>query len=229
MERANKALDRWRRDTGLPLVIEVGISSCLWSACWLISTMQPCTLPAPNNLLLTYTFDLPSNADLSGAMGLIRRRPAGGAPLTLQSPPAAAHWRCGSLAGKQYESCFYCTTRRARSRHSDADARTPSPCSQTCLRLAWHAGGTLLERWVLHYRAMLPESPSHLTRSQISRLNPSSVYKRLVIMLRSLYTYVRILPAYKMYRACKVRAHVRACMHVCTYVREREAGWVGIV
>ncbi|EFN59140.1 hypothetical protein CHLNCDRAFT_137965 [Chlorella variabilis] len=62
---------------------------------------------------------------------------------------------------------------------------------------------TLLERWVVHYYPMLPEGPSHLSRSQISRLNPSSVYKRLVITLRSLYTYVRVLPAYRMYRACK--------------------------
>ena len=63
---------------------------------------------------------------------------------------------------------------------------------------------TLLERWVVHYAPMLPEGASHLSRSQLSRLNPSSVYKRLVITLRSLYTYLRVLPAYRMYRACKV-------------------------
>lgn len=57
---------------------------------------------------------------------------------------------------------------------------------------------------MIHYFPQLPEAPSHLSRSQLSRLNPSSVYKRLVITLRSLYTYVRVLPAYRMYRACKV-------------------------
>lgn len=67
------------------------------------------------------------------------------------------------------------------------------------------AAETLLERWVVHYYPQLPEGPSHLSRSQLSRLNPQSVYKRLVITLRSLYTYLRVLPAYRMARACKVR------------------------
>ncbi|KAL4430978.1 hypothetical protein ABPG75_006234 [Micractinium tetrahymenae] len=62
---------------------------------------------------------------------------------------------------------------------------------------------TLLERWVVHYYPQLPEGPSHLSRSQLSRLNPQSVYKRLVITLRSLYTYLRVLPAHRMARACK--------------------------
>jgi hypothetical protein len=74
-------------------------------------------------------------------------------------------------------------------------------------RCAPPAVETLLERWVVHYYPQLPEGPSHLSRSQLSRLNPAAVYKRLVITLRSLYTYVRVLPAYRMYRACKVRQH----------------------
>jgi Autophagy-related protein 13 len=35
--------------------------------------------------------------------------------------------------------------------------------------------------------------------------DPSSVYKRMVVMLRSLCTYVRVLPAYRIHRACRVR------------------------
>lgn len=58
---------------------------------------------------------------------------------------------------------------------------------------------------MVHYYPQLPEGPSHLSRSQLSRLNPQSVYKRLVITLRSLYTYLRVLPAHRMARACKVR------------------------
>lgn len=73
---------------------------------------------------------------------------------------------------------------------------------------------TLLERWVVHYHPQLPEGPSHLSRSQLSRLNPSSVYKRLVITLRSLYTYVRLLPAYRMFRACKVSRGGPGLWHV---------------
>ena len=67
---------------------------------------------------------------------------------------------------------------------------------------------TLLERWVVHYRPQLPDSPSHLSRSALSRLNPAAVYKRLVITLRSLYSYARLLPAYRLYCACKVRGRV---------------------
>lgn len=57
---------------------------------------------------------------------------------------------------------------------------------------------------MVHYFPQLPEGPGRLSRSQLSRLNPSSVYKRLVVTLRSLCTYVRVLPAYRMFRACKV-------------------------
>ncbi len=77
---------------------------------------------------------------------------------------------------------------------------------------------------MVHYYPCLPEGPSHLSRSQLSRLNPASVYKRLVITLRSLYTYVRVLPAYRMYRACKVglvvppKAGWQACHWMCWLV-----------
>jgi hypothetical protein len=64
---------------------------------------------------------------------------------------------------------------------------------------------TLLEQWVFHYQpSIMPQGPS-LSRSQLSRLNPTSIYKRLIIMLRSLFCYVRVLPAYRMFRVCKVR------------------------
>ena len=64
---------------------------------------------------------------------------------------------------------------------------------------------TVLETWVFHYQpTIMPQGPT-LSRSQLSRLNPTSIYKRLVIMLRSLFCYVRVLPAYRMYRVCKVR------------------------
>jgi hypothetical protein len=31
------------------------------------------------------------------------------------------------------------------------------------------------------------------------------VYKRMIILVRSLYSHVRVLPAYRMYRSAKVR------------------------
>ena len=39
---------------------------------------------------------------------------------------------------------------------------------------------TLLERWVVHYYPQLPEGAGgapHLSRSQLARLSPSTVYK----------------------------------------------------
>lgn len=64
---------------------------------------------------------------------------------------------------------------------------------------------------MVHYYPQLPEGPSHLSRSQLSRLNPQSVYKRLVITLRSLYTHLRVLPAHRMARACKVSGVWEGC------------------
>lgn len=38
-----------------------------------------------------------------------------------------------------------------------------------------------------------------------SRLEPAAIYKRMVISLRSLFSYIRVLPAYRLFRACAVR------------------------
>ena len=50
----------------------------------------------------------------------------------------------------------------------------------------------------------MPAAQQHNSRSAQARLETSAVYKRLVIMLRSLFSYVRALPAYRLYRAWKV-------------------------
>ncbi|GAB4817644.1 hypothetical protein N2152v2_004690 [Parachlorella kessleri] len=74
---------------------------------------------------------------------------------------------------------------------------------QASLQPGQPAVETVLETWVFHYQpTIMPQGPT-LSRSQLSRLNPTSIYKRLVIMLRSLFCYVRVLPAYRMYRVCK--------------------------
>jgi hypothetical protein len=67
---------------------------------------------------------------------------------------------------------------------------------------------TLVERWCIHYcpsvtGIALPLSPGGLSRSQMSRLDPKHVYKRLMLLIRSVYSYCRILPAYEMYRTSK--------------------------
>ncbi|KAF6256683.1 autophagy-related protein 13-domain-containing protein [Scenedesmus sp. NREL 46B-D3] len=62
------------------------------------------------------------------------------------------------------------------------------------------ARGTLLERWSLSYRPLQPGSSGYCSRAAT---DVAAVYKRLILLIRSLYSYVRVLPAYRMYRASK--------------------------
>lgn len=41
-------------------------------------------------------------------------------------------------------------------------------------------------------------------RLMTTRLEPAAIYKKMVVALRSLYSYMRVLPAYRLYRACAV-------------------------
>ncbi len=81
--------------------------------------------------------------------------------------------------------------------------------------LLGRAGRKLLERWVISYAAApvaggqaggqpgSGQAQGH--RPASSRHEPAAIYKRMVIALRSLYSYVRMLPAYRLFRACTVR------------------------
>ncbi|KAK2077900.1 hypothetical protein QBZ16_003768 [Prototheca wickerhamii] len=60
---------------------------------------------------------------------------------------------------------------------------------------------TLLERWTFHHHQVLPDSPSTLSTSALARLSPGAIYKRLVILLRSVFTLLRTLPAHRLCRA----------------------------
>ncbi|GAX76510.1 hypothetical protein CEUSTIGMA_g3956.t1 [Chlamydomonas eustigma] len=74
--------------------------------------------------------------------------------------------------------------------------------------------GVLLERWVLKYQQTLPASsnpgagtssreaatPSTSGRSYV---DDGSIYKRMVLLTRALYTQLRMLPAYKTFKASK--------------------------
>jgi hypothetical protein len=78
------------------------------------------------------------------------------------------------------------------------------------------AGGmVLLERWVLaHERAAaldVPSSPTQLPRrpslfESARSLEVPVIYKRTVIMLRSLYALLRTLPAHRLFLASKARS-----------------------
>ena len=77
------------------------------------------------------------------------------------------------------------------------------------------AGRKLLERWVISYAAApapggepggQPGGQQQGHRPASSRYEPAAIYKRMVIALRSLYSYVRMLPAYRLFRACTVRS-----------------------
>ena len=61
----------------------------------------------------------------------------------------------------------------------------------------------MLERWTLQFtpRSQAAAGGGH---GAAPRLDTPAVYKRMVILLRSLYSYVRILPAYRLCRACQV-------------------------
>ena len=62
---------------------------------------------------------------------------------------------------------------------------------------------TLLERWIVHYTPSAVIPSGILSPSQASRLSREGIYKRLTLMLRSLYTICRTLPAYRLFRICK--------------------------
>ncbi|WIA19787.1 hypothetical protein OEZ85_005698 [Tetradesmus obliquus] len=62
------------------------------------------------------------------------------------------------------------------------------------------ARGMLLERWSLSYSPQQPGSSGYCSRAAT---DVAAVYKRLILLIRSLYSYVRVLPAYRMFRASK--------------------------
>jgi hypothetical protein len=53
-------------------------------------------------------------------------------------------------------------------------------------------------------RPRQPACPAGGSSSGRSSTDEASVYKRMIILMRSLYSHVRVLPAYRMYRTCKV-------------------------
>eukprot|EP00890_Picochlorum_soloecismus_P005165 jgi/Picsp_1/564/NSC_00561-R1_---NA--- len=65
-------------------------------------------------------------------------------------------------------------------------------------------GMKLLERWTVQYVASSQSSQilsGSLSRSGVLRFHPRAVYKKLSLLLRALYSYLRILPAHKLKRA----------------------------
>ncbi|KAK9803839.1 hypothetical protein WJX73_005890 [Symbiochloris irregularis] len=74
------------------------------------------------------------------------------------------------------------------------------PSSPSDANASEQARGMLLERWTLQYLHSAPEDRAGTARA---RLDTPAVYKRMVIMLRSLYSYVRMLPAFRMSRTSK--------------------------
>mmetsp|Transcript_5818 Transcript_5818/g.10472 ORF Transcript_5818/g.10472 Transcript_5818/m.10472 type:complete len:185 (+) Transcript_5818:321-875(+) len=75
----------------------------------------------------------------------------------------------------------------------------------------------VLEEWVLEYRprdaASEPTEASTgmMTRRQAAYQDTHAIYKRLVIFHRSLYTYVRMLPAFKIWKGLKVGFPIFTC------------------
>ncbi|KAL0035164.1 hypothetical protein WJX79_004130 [Trebouxia sp. C0005] len=92
-----------------------------------------------------------------------------------------------------------------------------SPSQPQDIRLQSDAfpSATLLERWMFHFEPAMQDGNLQRRRAQLARLDPPAVYKRAVVMLRSLTSYVRLLPGYRMYRACKRNSSSPARLGFC--------------
>lgn len=79
----------------------------------------------------------------------------------------------------------------------------------------------IIERWVVKYEVRRTESEGSykgIKRSSKSIL--SSLYKKSILLLRSLYTTVRLLPAYKLFRRLNLSSGLCSCLlahRVCSY------------
>mmetsp|Transcript_30701 Transcript_30701/g.86788 ORF Transcript_30701/g.86788 Transcript_30701/m.86788 type:complete len:977 (-) Transcript_30701:673-3603(-) len=70
--------------------------------------------------------------------------------------------------------------------------------------------GALLEEWVIDFQSKSPREEADeraaggvFARRQVAYQDTHTIYKRLVIFHRSLYSYVRVLPAFRIYKALK--------------------------
>lgn len=92
---------------------------------------------------------------------------------------------------------------------------------------------------MFHFEPSPPDGNLQRRRAQLARLDPPAVYKRAVslvprythcmahtvsdryagvsqvVMLRSLTSYTRLLPGYRMYRACKVLTLKSSFVTIC--------------
>lgn len=120
-----------------------------------------------------------------------------------------------------------------------SDQHSTSEHQDICLQTNAFPSATLLERWMFHFEPSPPDGNLQRRRAQLARLDPPAVYKRAVslvphrtqcmvhtvsdwyagvlqvVMLRSLTSYARLLPGYRMYRACKVLTPKTCCASVC--------------
>lgn len=83
----------------------------------------------------------------------------------------------------------------------------------------------MLERWTLDFSLRSQQSGAPQPPPAV-RLDTPAVYKRMVIALRSLYSYVRVLPAYRLSAACRVRfppSHTCCVLPILAHV-SREQG-----
>ncbi len=205
VDSAARELEPWRRDPSTPLVVE--------------ARARP--RPSANRPR--------SPRSPAGSAGLGRRGRGGVLPRVLTRQPwrgaqiylqawatgdGAAEGRMPAAAGDALDAGGSPSGAHAARLPARGAARRrgrPAARLELCECRGGAAGRTLLERWTLTYApAAAGESRPPAGRPATSRLEPAGIYKRLVIALRSLYSYVRVLPAYRLLRACKVRAPRRA-------------------
>ncbi|GBF96972.1 hypothetical protein Rsub_09769 [Raphidocelis subcapitata] len=61
----------------------------------------------------------------------------------------------------------------------------------------------LLERWTLRYAPLQRGAGSGQAGARAGGSDDAAVYKRMILLVRSLHSYVRVLPAYRLYRAAR--------------------------
>lgn len=95
----------------------------------------------------------------------------------------ALNWNCGVLAGAHQQE------------------RTPLAGASTSV-----ASEQLLERWSLRFGSLpLGALAGPSAGARAGGNDDAAVYKRMILLVRSLHSYVRILPAYRLFRAASKR------------------------
>lgn len=213
VECAQREVELWRRDPSCPMIIEA-CSGCFYPP--LISDVETDVLGVrgiaicsdkkgarsfyshPPWLLCRSTSNLGPLMRQQHTLVLLLRR-----MLEQQASMAPMIWHISRKGGFVLVTSWTTTPYKCIIARSGQAALGLGLMTAHCTMC--RTGRRLLERWVLSYAPASPaDAKAGAGRPMTSRLEPAAIYKRMVISLRSLFSYVRVLPAYRLFRACAV-------------------------